>query len=455
MKRKLCQRIACGCMSAALLLCLTACDGGGGKTPTKTDRPIQLTWASWQDPNVDAALIEKFMELHQDIEVTQITMAQDSWDQGLFNLNSTGDLPDAFTTFDLASATANGWTLDITEMYNADPYTQQIPEGIRQAGIYDGVRYGLATWQFPCVVFVNKTLFDSVNEPLPAADWTIEEMVNIARRLSNPSTYTFGLNEPSNYDGTEWLYRVFPVATTDNLYEWGFDPAAGTFDLTSWAEGYDLGKQLVDEQVMGNCLTDEQREIAYGSAATPLVETGKIAMSLDWFWTCAYMKSEVMTNNGIEWLVYPQPTDSGRIQSVIDLGAVSATTEHPQEAYELLRFMTFSAEGWAAKLDYCQENGLLPAMLPIADDEEVWTRVKTFFQGEDYAAVFDTLPQWVAEARKWTPGYGTFWDWTHGQDMFTQLIQGVLRAKDLVPQFNSAFKQYYDECMVLIGDRKS
>lgn len=448
------QRLACACAAGTLLLSLAGC-GSGGKKSSKTQRPIQLTWASWQDPNVDAALIEKFMDMHQDIEVIQITMAQDSWDQGLFNLNSTGDLPDAFTTFDLAGATANGWTLDITEMYNADPYTQKIPEGLKQAGEYNGVRYGLATWQFPCVVFVNKTLFDSVNEPLPDTDWTMEDMVAVARRLSNPSTYTFGLNEPSGYDGTEWLYRVFPVATTSNLYEWGFDPTAGTFDLTSWAEGYALGKQLVDEQVMSNCLTDEQREAAYGSAATPMQETGKVAMSLDWFWTCAYMKSQVMTDNGIEWLVYPQPTDSGRIQSVIDLGAVSATTQHPQEAYELLRFMTFSAEGWAAKLDYCRENTLLPAMLPVADDQEVWSQVKSFFHGEDYAAVFDTLPQWVAEARKWTPGYGTFWDWTHGQDMFTQLIQGVLRAKDLVPQFNGAYKQYYEECMDLIEDRKS
>lgn len=452
MKRNWLKRMLCIGLAGTLMLPLAACGKGPGTS--SSTRSIHLTWASWQDAAVDAALIEKFMALHPDIEVTQITMAQDSWDQGLFNLNSTGDLPDAFTTFDLASATANGWTLDITDMYNADPYTQKIPDGIKQAGIYNGVRYGLATWQFPNVVFVNKTLFDSVNEPLPKVDWKIEDMVTIARRLSNPRTYTFGLTEPSNYDGTEWLYRVYPVATTQNLYEWGFDPSAGTFDLSSWAEGYTLGKELVNEQVMGNCLTDEQREIAYGSATTPLVETGKVAMALDWFWTCAYMKSDVMTSNGIEWLVYPQPTDSGRIQSVIDLGAVSATTQHPQEAYELLRFMTYGADGWATKLDYCEANNLLPAMLPIADDAELWTRVKSFFKGEDYAAIFDTLPQWVAEARKWTPGYGTFWDWTHGQDVFTQLIQGVLKAKDLVPQFNTAYKQYYDECMNLIEERK-
>ena len=289
MKANTLKRLLSLVLVLALTLALTACDGGGETTSSYADRPIQLTWASWQDQNVDAALLEKFMELHPDIGVTQITMAQDSWDQGLFNLNSTGDLPDAFTTFDLASATANGWTLDITAMYEADTYTDKIPTGIAQAGVYDGVRYGLATWQFPCVVFVNKTLFDMYNEPLPDADWTMTEMVDIARRLSQPREYTFGLCEPANYDGTEWLYRAFPVATTEGLYEWGYDPAAGTFDLTSWAEGYALGKQLLDEQVMGNCLTDEQREIAYGNAATPLQETGKIGMVLDWFWTCAYM----------------------------------------------------------------------------------------------------------------------------------------------------------------------
>ena len=400
---------------------------------------------------MESAMLDEFMKENPDIKVQQIKMAQDSWDQGLFNLAATGDLPDAYTVFDLASATANQWTLDITDFYNADAETANIPAGIKQAGVYNNVRYGLATWQFPVGVFVNKTLFNQMNQALPKTDWTLEDMVGIARKMSVPKDHIFGLAD--TYDGIEWLYRMYPVATTNNLYEWGFDPSTGKFDLTSWAAGYALGKQLVDEHVTAS-LTNDQRAAYYGSATLPLQETGKIAMSLDWFWTSQYMQSKTFTDKGIQWLVYPQPTDSGRIQSVIDLGAVASTTKHPKEAYELLKFMTYGASGWSARLDYCTKASLLPPMLPITSDQDLWTKVEAYFPGDDYKALFATESNWVAEARKWTPGYGDFWTWTHEQDIFNKLNKGLLKPTDLIQELNTKYNGFYDSCMALINARK-
>ena len=436
------------CLVLSLISCTSDSGEGGNKTKNKV---ITLKWASWQNSEMEKYMLEKFMEVNDNIIVEQVAIAQDSWEQGLYNLASTGDLPDAFTTFDLALATANEWTLDITHYYDEDSYTANITDEMKQAGLFDGVRYGLATWQFPCVMFLNKTLFESMNEPLPKLDWTMDDMVAIARRLSVPKDNIFGVAD--SMDGLEWIYRMYPVATTENLYEWGFDAKNGTFDLSSWANGYELAQKLIDEKVSA-ALSAEEREAVYGSATVPYAETGKLAMQADWYWGCHYFLSDVFKTNGTDWLIYPQPSNSGRIQSVVDVGAVASNTLYPKEAYELLKFMTFGADGWQARIDWYQMENEPLAILPIAQDETVWNRVETFFPREDYRALYGTQNKWVPEDRKWMPGYGEFFTWTHEQDFYNQMREGIIKPKDMVSQMNLKFKDLYNNSLKVIKARK-
>lgn len=425
--------------------------GAGSSTPSgERKEPITLTYASWDKDELNEFLVQKFEQMYDYVTVELVKIDQNSWEQGLFNLATTGDLPDAFWTFDLGSATVNGWTRDITSIYDADEYTKKIPVDIRAAGVYGGKRYGLAVHQFPWVVFVNKTLFEQANVPLPSYDWTLEDLYQTAKALSMPKQYIFGVSNPTDY-----FRDMYPAAFTENLFQFGFNPAEETFDLTLWADGYNEAKKYLNESIAEN-LTAEEKEKAYGKADIWTPETGKLGIQLDWFWTNTYMKSDAFTEKGIEWLIYPLPTgSSGRVTTIIDLGAVSATTEHPEEAYALLKFMTFGAEGWKARRDFYNFNHSRPSDLPLADDSEVWDVVREFTPGEDYAAVYESLSRAVPDIQKWLPGYGAWWSWSWEEDIWGKLQRGEAKPEDLSAQMGRKLKSCYDEAMTKINARSN
>lgn len=453
-------------LSALLAICLllgmagckpenSASQGNGETKPSGTSsgtaerkEPITLTYASWEEEELNQFLIQKFESKYEHITVNLVSLDQNSWEQGLFNLATTGDLPDAYWTFDLASAAVNGWTRDITSIYDNDAYTKKINDDMKSAGLYDGVRYGVATRQFPFVVFLNKTLFEQANVPLPSYNWTMDDMYKAAKALTVPRQNIYGLSDPIDY------FRVFyPVANSENLLNFGFDPKTQTFDMKLYAEGQALAKKYNSEGITAH-LTAEQKEAAYGKSDIWMPETGKLGMQLDWFWTSNYMKSDVFTNQGMEWLIYPLPAGTtNRLLTTVDFAAVSATTEHPEEAYELLKFMTFGGDGWKAKLEWYSFKHKIPTQLPIANDDEVWNLIKELTPGEDYAALYKALENAAPDIQKCIPGYGAWWNWTFEQDIWGRLERDEAKMEDLAPQMAARFKQFYDEAMARIKSK--
>ena len=120
---KIVKKLVCLLLSACMLLAVAGCgekeDGDSNKI-SKEGRDITLRFAAWFDRDLQQHLANDFMEANPTVYVELVEIDQNSWSSGLQNLASTGDLPDAFCTFDLATATANGWTRDITEYYDEE-----------------------------------------------------------------------------------------------------------------------------------------------------------------------------------------------------------------------------------------------------------------------------------------------------------------------------------------------
>lgn len=92
------------CLCASVLL-LSAC--GSKKEDTAkaeqkkelgemTNENITLTYASWENSSLQQYLADKFMEKYPNIKVELVTVDQDVWNDGLTNLASAGQLPDAY-----------------------------------------------------------------------------------------------------------------------------------------------------------------------------------------------------------------------------------------------------------------------------------------------------------------------------------------------------------------------
>lgn len=112
------KRLVSVLLAVCMLFAVAGCGGDAEKESSgisKEGRSITLRFAAWFDRDLQQHLANAFMEAHPDVYVELLEIDQNSWSSGLQNLASTGDLPDAFCTFDLATAAANGWTADITE----------------------------------------------------------------------------------------------------------------------------------------------------------------------------------------------------------------------------------------------------------------------------------------------------------------------------------------------------
>ncbi|MBP3305528.1 MAG: carbohydrate ABC transporter substrate-binding protein [Oscillospiraceae bacterium] len=436
-------------LSAALMGCNNTGDGPGDTSgDNRREEAIVLRYASWAEDALTEALVAKFESLHENITVEIVEIDQNSWEQGLFNLATTGDLPDVFWTFDLASATANEWTMDITQLYDNDPYTQYISEDMATAGVYSGVRYGVAIHQFPYVAFLNKTIFDLANVQMPSYNWTVDDLEKIARSLTSPADKIVGVSEP-----TEIFRNSFCYAQTEDLYTLGFNPETEEFDMHYYVQGITEAAQWNAENFTAS-MTAEEKEAAYGDAGIWMPDTGKLAVQLDWFWTAKGLKSDSYVNQGMEWVIYPVPTNSGRVVTVLDFAAVAATTEHPEEAYELLKFMTFGAEGWEVKCDWSIFMNQELGSLPTTTDPAVWDMVKEACPGDDFAALFDRLQYDAApELYKCMPGYNAWWGWTFEQDIWGKLERGEVSADDLEIQMETKMKEFYDAAMQRINAR--
>ena len=177
-------------------------------------------------------------------------------------------------------------------------------------------------------------------------------------------------------------------------------------------------------------------------------------MQLDWYWTIQTVKSEEYQNLGQEWLVYPFPVGtSNRVQTIVNVGCVSETSDNPELAYELLKFMTFGEDGWKSRYEWYKSSNNLPASVPIVEDDSILDLDKELTPGVDYAAVYDSIDRSVADIKKWVPGFTEYNSWMGSQDLWTQLRQSALKVEDVSDQMEQKLNYYYTECMNKIKAR--
>ncbi len=199
----------------------------------------------------------------------------------------------------------------------------------------------------------------------------------------------------------------------------------------------------------------EDPRFYYGDAGIWMPDTGKLAMQLDWYWTSSEMKSDERLNLGQEWYIYPTPSNSGRLVTAIDVAAIAQTCEHPEEAYELLKFMTFGAEGWEVRCSWHSFMNKDISALPTTTDDAVWNKIKTLNPGEDYAALYDALKNAAPELARCLPGYNAWWGWTFEQDIWGKLASGTVKAEDIEAQMEAKMTTLYNEAMHRILSREN
>jgi multiple sugar transport system substrate-binding protein len=413
-----------------------------GLAPMTTDE-ITLTYACWglgEKGEIEAKnkQIEAFMEAYPNITVEFVTIDQATWNDGLTSLAATGSLPDVFWTFSVTDSIMNEWALDVTDFYANDPDAKEVYPSMIENSRINGKLFSMPTVMFPYLTFVNKTLFEKYNEPLPSYDWTIEDFKEIATRMSHPEDFNFGTSNPNYPD-------YFPAQYSATQSMRGWDGSNYSFDQT-WIDALNMKYDFIDNDIVEWESAEDKLKWLGDEGAWP-PGFGRSAMHFDWTWTIAYFEDAVKQQSGCEFLYYPQPAGpSGRQMAVVDYGVISATTEHPREAWELQKWTSWGEEACLNRLEGYKEAGVsIVSRMPVINNTKVWDAVSSYTDREDIKAVYAKLTDIVPTVGSVAPGWGQFDTWMNENGIWAQLDEREITPAEIADTLTEKANEFKDE----------
>lgn len=412
-----------------------------GLEPMTTDN-ITLTYASWGlgekgETEAKDKQIAAFMEAYPNITVNFVTIDQATWTDGLTTLAATGTLPDVFGVFSVTDAIMNQWALDVTDFAAKDPDTKEIYPSMLENSKINGKLYSMPWVMFPQLVFVNKTLFEKYNIPLPSYDWTIDDFKNIAAQITHPEDFNFGTSNPIYPD-------YFPAMYSDTQSMRGWDGTSYSFDQT-WIDAMNLKYEFIDNDVCEWESAEDKAKWLGDEGAWP-PGYGRSAMHWDWSWTIAYFEDAVKAQSGCEFLYYPQPKGpSGRQMAVVDYSVISASTEHPREAWELQKWMTWGKEADLNRLEGYKEAGLtVSSRMPVISNQEVWDAVDNFTARDDIKETYKRLTNIVPSVSSVAPGWNDFNTWADENGIWAQLDNREVTPAEMADTLTQKANEFRD-----------
>ena len=254
-----------------LLLSMVACNNGGDdKVATIPDfdsgKTVKLTiGAPGGDQITPSELFEMFEKKYPNIELTVDKSPWGDYEMKLAQQLAAKKAADVFLmdSGNIATFGAKGLLVNVADKvstdFNTDEYTA-LDAGADGKGNIWGMPHGLNS----VAILYNKKMFDDAGLSYPEADWTWEEMLDIAEKLTEDKdgdgkTDVYGLIMTDNIT-QGWLPAVLATGGSPVTE----DRTQSNFDDPKTIEGLKLYKKIADMDIMPN---DEVRASFQGSAS--------------------------------------------------------------------------------------------------------------------------------------------------------------------------------------------
>ena len=401
-------------------------NNGGTNNGGNSNRKIYLTYAEWGDQDVAQKMLDAFMKAHPNIVVTLDTSITGSGTTFTTNLISAAQgnmLPDVFVTDNVPSVIKNGLVYDISEFWDKDPDAAKVYSNIASTAIYKDasgkvVRLAAPSYQFIKGFFVNQTLLTNLGIDIPGYDWTFEDFYDICSQVLNAGTYNgnriFAIN---GYYGSLDFEKAMTAQTNAGL---GYDSWNGTrfnYESEQWLKYRRYTEEFYQTGMLEQ-LTAEEKEQIYGNESAWPFEKGHTAFAVEGSWNIlSYLDSFQAADMKVEFYPYPAGVTANEAV-ILDYMCVSSLTDYPEEAYELMKWMSFGEEGWNARLAIMKETGKGIDRFPVANYPNVWESIINYMEElnetHNYSAYIyciDHLDQGAPDVDKWLPGYSDFWNY--------------------------------------------
>ncbi|OPG95328.1 ABC transporter substrate-binding protein [Chryseobacterium mucoviscidosis] len=353
-------------MMLVLVLVLSACTSGGSNSAEggKAEK-VKLTFSVWGDVNSGAdevKLAEEFNAAHPDIEVKFEPIPSEGYGTKLTTSLAAGQAPDVFLVgegdyykyVDKGVIEPLDDYLSKDTSFNLDIFQKDLIENMK----IEGKQYYLPKDFNPLALWYNKRMFDEAGIPYPTDEWTWDDMIATAQKLTKKdgNKYTqFGFN------AGKWEYPIY-------TYLWDYGTDIANEDGTA-AEGYmnsDKTIAAMDQYVSWSqgdsrvSPTPLDSETLGGDSS--MFMTDKLAMMITGRWIKGDLdKSDVQYGSAL----IPQNTDGTRSSIIASAGwAINAAGKNKEAAYELVKWLS----GTDAQKLRSANGKVLPATVKELDE---------------------------------------------------------------------------------------
>ncbi len=337
-----------------------------------------VTLQVWTGSSSDAenaakeAQIAAFEEANPNIDV-ELLISPDYGTQIQASFAS-GDYPDVFTVgqFDFPSLLDSGVLMSGEGMIES-------PEGVYpsllDAFSSDGTAYCVPKDFSTLALFYNQDLFDAAGVEYPTAEWTWEDMYAAAEAIANSDAVADGVTGFSSAaDRNRWLGFLYgngaDIAGEDGMSAVNSPEAVAALEFYNSFTANGVGARPSD--LNGSGWNGE----AFGR--------GLAAMTIEGNWAIGYLQNDFPELNWAVAEVPLSPSGERGTLTFTECWAVGASTENPEEAWQLVNFLT-GEEG--AMSVATAGFGVMPAR-PSAVQAWLDTRgaeFEAFVSGADYA----------------------------------------------------------------------
>lgn len=372
MKKKLIGKLTAAILTVSMTACLTACSGGtsapassAAPSPSATNAPAassqepaertKLQVMSWWDITKAKSLQDlktQFEAENPDIELEFTTIASKYGDKIVTMLAGGGDVPDVMMlAMDLVPKFAQAGQIQPLDGFMTKEYKDSLYPMVLDALTVNGQVYAAARDVSSMGMYINKDLFEAAGVEIPQPDWTVDQFVETAKKL----TKTDASGKPE-----QWGY-YFPKYA-GNVYDWmvvygaKFVTPDGTQSLMSSPEMKQTLQFMQDLVIKDQvCPTEEQAKL-YGDSQQSAFLAGKVAMQIAGLSTA----DSFLTNNPpINFTVLPIPTYNGKSvsQAFVNSWTIPAKAKNPELSWRVVEFFS-GKQGQQIALD---NNMGLPA----------------------------------------------------------------------------------------------
>lgn len=330
-----------------LVLCLAV------SAPALAEKRITFMHMFGQD-NIQsffADVIAQYEQAYPDVKVDMQYATFDNINQQLSINVASGDLPDI--TFlnnpDFAAYVKMGAFADLTDLANEWEDLDQFYPSVIEAGIVDGRQYGFPFDTNCLAVFYNKDMLDAKGVTPPT---TMDELVEAAKALTDPSTNTYGLIV-AGMDSEETTFQFMPT-----LYSFG-----GTYDKINSEPAVNALQMYVDLIDQGY-MSREIINMGQGDIRDRWI-AGQAAMMYNGTWEVNTIKKGTYPDLSFNWDVTLIPAGTAGSYScmggkIIGCGA----GDNVEESFNFIKMLCSKD----SMLEFAKQVGAVPNRYDVAAD---------------------------------------------------------------------------------------